>query len=108
MQNFSIPFVLTKFGNFINDAMSKLENDGFDPNDFDLLLQSVQAGVNHFKKEINEAFVNPKIFLFDPNVDTWIVNQDLEVKFDPDMEETDPSFYRVFTPLERLRDHIKQ
>lgn len=28
MQNFSIPFVLTKFSNFINDAMSKLENDG--------------------------------------------------------------------------------
>ncbi len=38
MQNFSIPFVLTKFGNFINDAMSKLENDGYDPSDFDLLL----------------------------------------------------------------------
>lgn len=38
MKNFSIPFVLTKFSNFINDATSKLENDGFDPSDFDMLL----------------------------------------------------------------------
>ena len=38
MQNFSIPFVLTKFGNFVNDALAKLENDGYDTSDFELLL----------------------------------------------------------------------
>lgn len=52
--------------------------------------------------------MNPKIFLFDPNVDTWIVNQDLEVKFDPDLEESDPSYYQICSPLDRLREHIKQ
>jgi hypothetical protein len=41
MKNFSIPFVLTKFGNFVNDALAKLENDGYDPDDFDRLLESV-------------------------------------------------------------------
>jgi hypothetical protein len=41
-------------------------------------------------------------------VDTWIVNQDLEVKFDPDLEETDPSYYQICCPLERVREHIKQ
>ena len=38
MKNFSIPFVLTKFNSFINDATSKLINDGHDPEDFEMLL----------------------------------------------------------------------
>lgn len=38
MKNFSIPFVMTKFGNFVNDAQAKLMNDGHDPDDIELLI----------------------------------------------------------------------
>jgi len=41
MKNFSIPFVLTKFGNSINDICSKMEVDGYDPCDYDMLIHNV-------------------------------------------------------------------
>jgi hypothetical protein len=76
MKNFSIPFVLTKFGNFVNDVYAKVLNDGNDPDDNELFLNSVQAGIDHFKNEIESSFTNPKIFFFDPNVDNMFVNRD--------------------------------
>ena len=59
MKNFSIPFVLTKFGNSINDICSKMEVDGYDTSDYDMLIHNVQASIDHFKKEIQGTFLNP-------------------------------------------------
>lgn len=68
----------------------------------------MQAGVDHFRKEIQTSFLYAQIFLFDPNVDTWFVNKDLKVTYDQDMAESDPSFYPICSPIGLVREHIKQ
>ena len=69
MKNFRIPFVFTKFRNFIQDVQTKMQTDGDDIDDEELVIANIQKGLTHFRESISKAFNNPAFFLYDPNED---------------------------------------
>ncbi len=109
MKNFRIPFVFTKFNNFIQDVQTKMATDDQDTSDIDLVLSNIKKGLDHFRVSIEANFTNPAFFVYDPNAENFFINEQMVVQMDESLlDEPGSTYYRIESDvIEKIRSHIR-